>query len=186
MNTKKTIKGYVITAIALLAMLGVSCSFSSKENNESNNITENKAGGIKWMTISEALKAQKNKPKKIFIDVYTDWCGWCKVMDKKTFTDAKVISYMNKTYYAVKLDAENDTKITEKYKGRELTHREFAHLLQVNSYPTTVFLDETGGVLVVNPGYVEAKDMDVILHFIGTDSFKTYTYAQYSGTYKAD
>ena len=74
---------------------------------------------IKWMTWNEAIAAQKldrdnhnkNKkenpaPKKIFLDIYTGWCGWCKKMDRSTFKAAEVVRYMNKYFYAVKLDAE--------------------------------------------------------------------------------
>src|SRR3954463_14417926 len=70
---------------------------------------------IHWMTFKEALAKNEKAPKKIFIDVYTDWCGWCKKMDASTFTNDSIIQYMNKNFYAVKLDAE--TKDTIKYKG---------------------------------------------------------------------
>ena len=61
--------------------------------------------GINWMTWDEANAANKVTPKKIFIDIYTDWCGWCKKMDKSTFQDASVIEALNKDFYAVKFDA---------------------------------------------------------------------------------
>jgi len=57
---------------------------------------------IKWMSMNEALEAQKENPKKIFMDVYTDWCGPCKLLDKKTFANKDVANYVNKHFYAVK------------------------------------------------------------------------------------
>ena len=59
------------------------------------------AEGIKWLTIEQAAERMKKEPRKIVIDVYTDWCGWCKKMDKNTFTDPKVVALVNKDYYAV-------------------------------------------------------------------------------------
>jgi len=66
---------------------------------------------IKWMSMNEALEAQKENPKKIFMDVYTDWCGPCKLLDKKTFANKDVANYVNKHFYAVKFNAEGTEKV---------------------------------------------------------------------------
>ena len=42
---------------------------------------------VKWYTIEEADALMKTDPKPIFVDAYTDWCGWCKRLDKDTFSD---------------------------------------------------------------------------------------------------
>ena len=73
---------------------------------------------IKWMSMNDALEAQKKEPKKIFMDVYTDWCGPCKLLDKKTFHNKDVVSYVNKNYYAVKFNAEG----TEEIKYNDFTY----------------------------------------------------------------
>ena len=59
-----------------------------------------------WMTLKEAQEAMLKEKRPILIDLYTDWCGWCKVMDKKTYTNPKVIAYLQANFYAVKLNAE--------------------------------------------------------------------------------
>ena len=74
---------------------------------------------INWISFEEALSRSSKEPKKIFMDIYTDWCGWCKKMDKSTFTDPVVIDYLNKHFYSVKLDAE--TKDTITYKAKDYT-----------------------------------------------------------------
>src|SRR5690606_20911058 len=66
---------------------------------------------INWLTIDEVQVAMKKQPKKVYMDVYTDWCGWCKVMDRKTFSNKDVIKYMNKHFYAVKFNAERQDSI---------------------------------------------------------------------------
>src|SRR6187455_2873333 len=63
-------------------------------------------GSVKWMTFEEALQKSKKEKRPVFIDVYTDWCGWCKVMDKNTFNDPQVSKLLNEKFYAVKFNAE--------------------------------------------------------------------------------
>ena len=141
---------------------------------------------INWMTFQEAVKLNETAPKKIFIDVYTDWCGWCKKMDKTTFLDPAVVEYMNENYYAVKLDAEmNDTISFAGYTfvnegGRRGTHQLAAALLQGRlSYPSYVFMNEKNQVLTVAPGYMEPKDLMPILKYIGTDAYLNQTFKEY-------
>jgi thiol:disulfide interchange protein len=71
---------------------------------------------IKWMTLEEALAAQKKAPKPIFMDIYTDWCGPCKMLDKNTFHDKAVVDYISQNFYAVKFNAEGNSEVS--YKGK--------------------------------------------------------------------
>ena len=124
--------------------------------------TEINSTEIKWYTFEEALAAQQKNDKKIFIDMYTDWCGWCKVMDKKTFTDPKVIQYMNDNFYAVKFNAEQKEAIIYKGKkyefiptGRRGVHRLAYELMDRSaSYPSFVLLDENLNSLGIIKGYL--------------------------------
>ncbi len=144
---------------------------------------------INWMTFQEAVKLNETAPKKIFIDVYTDWCGWCKKMDKTTFLDPTVVEYMNENFYAVKFDAEmNDTISFAGYTfinqggmgGRKGTHQLAAALLQGRlSYPSYVFMDEKNQLLTVAPGYMEPKDLMPILKYFGTDAYLNQTFKEY-------
>lgn len=119
---------------------------------------------IKWMTMDEALAAQKKKSKPIFMDVYTDWCGPCKMLDKNTFHDAEVVKYISENYYAVKFNAEGQGDINfkgKKYsnpgyvadrKGRNAQHQ-FASLLQVQGYPSMIVFDGKGEIKNTVVGY---------------------------------
>ena len=149
---------------------------------------------IKWMTIEQAFAENTKTPKKIFIDVYTDWCGWCKVMDQKTFTHPAIIDYINEHYHAVKLNAEQRENITlglQTFKyvdqgGRGVHELAVALLKGQMSYPTTVFLDEKGQMIQPLPGYLEPRMAHQILTYFGGghnakesfDAYKTGTYVK--------
>ncbi len=107
---------------------------------------------IKWYTFEEAAKLNQEQPKMVLVDVYTDWCGWCKKMDKETFTDDKVIEYINENFYAVKLNAE-DSKKKFKFKGKEYTEETMARTMRVSSYPNFVIIDAAMENITQLPGY---------------------------------
>lgn len=107
---------------------------------------------IEWMKFEDAVKANEFEPKMLLVDVYTDWCGWCKKMDKETFTDPKVIEYINDKFYAVKLNAE-DTSRTFEFKGNEYNEAQMAAAMRVRSYPNFVIIDPTMQNITQLPGY---------------------------------
>lgn len=142
---------------------------------------------VKWYTIEEVQELVKSEPRKIYIDMYTDWCGWCKVMDKKTFTDEQVAEKLNNDFYAVKFDAEGKESVDFKNQtfnfvaqGNRGYHELAAALMQGQmSYPTSVFLDENLNLISPLPGYYPPEKLDPILEFIGDDHYKTTNYEQF-------
>lgn len=156
------------------------------------------AEGIQWLTIEEAFAKIQKEPRKVLIDVYTDWCGWCKVMDRETFKDKAVTDYINKKYYAVKLDAEQKGTIKlgdKEFKylaegGRGINEIALALTNNQPSYPTTVFLDDKFNMIQPLPGYLKAKEFHQIITFFGEDyhkkqDFESYKAKTYSTLYPA-
>ncbi len=140
---------------------------------------------IKWMSFEEAVALGEKTPKKLFIDVYTDWCGYCKKMDATTFMNDEVADYINKNYYAVKLNAE--TKDTINFKGTKFVYKpEFkSNELAVSlmnkqmSYPTYIFLDEQFAMLTPAPGYMQPEGIMPLLKFFGENVYKTKSFEEY-------
>lgn len=146
---------------------------------------------VKWYTIAEAIELNKKEPRKIMVDVYTGWCGWCKVMDANTFNNTIIAQYLNEKYYPVKLDAEQkeDIVIGDKtYKfiaqGTRGYHELAAALLSGKlSYPSVVFLNEQIQIVHLEQGYVKAKPFDMILKYIGGNFYLNQPWETWSTAY---
>jgi len=138
-------------------------------------------GPVNWMTWEQAVEASKTKKKKIFVDVFTDWCGWCKVMDKNTFPDPEVAKILNEDFYPVKFNAEQTADVvfnnyTFKYvsdgNGRGVHQLAAALLNNQLSYPNFVFLDEDFKMLQVLPGYRKPEEFHIFLSYFGDEIYK--------------
>ena len=166
---------------ALILATVLICSFTPPANNGDT--------AVHWYTWEEAIAASEKEPKKIIIDVYTDWCGWCKRMDKTTFAEAKVAAFLNENFYPVKFNAEQKEDI--QYKGHTLKFRssgrrgvhDLAYSLLDGrlGYPSVVYLDEQQNRITVSPGYKAANDMLKELQFIAGNHYKTTTFNDFNG-----
>ena len=131
---------------------------------------------INWIKVDELEAAQAKEPRKVLIDVYTKWCGPCKMMMRNTFTNADVIGYINANYYAVKFDAEGPDPVEFKGKtfsnptyvpnkpGRNGVH-ELSRAFQVRAYPTIVYLDEDLEMIAPISGYKSPQQLELYLRF---------------------
>lgn len=135
------------------------------------------------------MAAQADAPKKVFVDVYTDWCGWCKRMDANTFSDPEVSRMLNADFYAVKLDAEQEGELeyagktyTFRPGGRRGVHGLAAELLGGRlGYPSVVFLDEDSDVIQSVPGYQEPEAFQKVVRYFGSDAYRTTPWVEFAG-----
>jgi thioredoxin-related protein len=149
------------------------------------------ASGIKWMTWAQMQDAQKTEHRKVFVDVYTGWCGWCKRMDASTFTNAEIVKYVNENFYAVKFDAETREDIkfrdkTYKYVAQGMQgYNELAAEILNNqmSYPTSVYFDENLDEIFPVPGYQESRMFESVLNYVATNSYKTAKFDDYQKSF---
>jgi thioredoxin-related protein len=171
-----------VFSFLILSMLALSISsFSTKEKVK-----------LKWITVAEFEVQYAKNPKPILVDLYTSWCGWCKVMDSKTYTNEKLAAYVNEHYYAIKFDAESKESITfnkkvYKYNAAYKIH-ELALFLSNGelSFPTTVFMSGINSQVAPIPGYMKVKDMEAPLKYFGDKAEATQTFVEFNKNLKKE
>jgi thioredoxin-related protein len=169
-------------AFSVLAIAVIAASFTLRHN-EPKPKTEGQT--VTWYSWQEAMELNKTMPKKLLVDVYTDWCGWCKVMDKQTFPNDTIAEYLNKHYYCIKLNAEMRDSIQfsgttfiwvspEKGGGRNGIHTLAYSLLDGKmSYPTIVYLNEKLERVIISPGYKKPEQLLPELRFTAEEIYKS-------------
>jgi len=159
------------------------------------NTSENEPQAIMWVSMEKAIELAKKDNKKILIDFTTEWCRWCKVMDRETYSKSEVIRYVNDNFHAVKFDAEKTTTEftvngkTYKHRpdlGRNGIHEWAVSIMQGRpSYPTTSFLDSNSNLITNVPGYHKADEMLMILNFLGENAYLNQSWPEFQKTYKS-
>jgi len=147
---------------------------------------------INWMSWEEAMERMEEEPRKIMLDVYTDWCNWCKRMDTTTFDHPEIVSYVNEHFYAVKFDAEQRQDLsylgnTYKYvrKGARGYHELAARLLRGRlSYPSVAFLDEEQELIQSIIGFKSPVQFEIITTYFGDDHYKKVPWSTYQRNYR--
>tara|TARA_B100001063_G_scaffold243187_1_gene273282 strand:+ start:55 stop:630 length:576 start_codon:yes stop_codon:yes gene_type:complete len=139
---------------------------------------------INWISLEKVTELQRTNPKNVIIDVYTNWCGPCKLMDKNTFSNPEIVNYINNNYYAVKFNAEgnetvsfmNKTFTNPNYDSsrsqRRNSSHEFTRFLGINAYPSTLFFDSQMNYISPIKGYLNPKQIEIYLHLFKDDNYK--------------
>ena len=152
-----------------------------------------KESKIKWYSFEDAYNLTKKKPKKIFVDMYTDWCGWCKKMDAETFQNPVIADYMSKNFYCVKFNAERkdtvvldgQTFVNPNPSSSRSTHKLAIELLRGTlSYPSFVILNEKGQELTVVAGYQNAFEFEKVLNWFGSDAYLKTQFEDYKVSFQ--
>lgn len=167
---------------ALFFCLIIFCSATSKTHNNEK---------IQWLRMDEISLKTKEQSKPILIDLYTDWCYWCKVMDKKTYTHSKVIAYINEYFYSAKVNAETHDIVNWKDKTYRYNNKyqinDFALFLTFGraSFPTTVIIPDENSAPIPIAGFMEPRELEPILKYFGDGAYKTKNFPEFEKTFKS-
>ncbi len=125
-----------------------------------------KKASIRWTPLAEAAQSAPANGKYIFVDVYTDWCAYCKKLDATTYQAGSVIAELDKHFISVKLNAESDAEVI--WKGRKTTARALSELWRVDGFPTLLFLNAKGEIIGSFSSYAEPDLMVRLLTYISS------------------
>lgn len=143
-----------VKIIALLFIAFISTSFTLQKEDE-----------IKWLDFNKGYELAKKKNKIMLVDVYTDWCGWCKRMDRDAYAKANIIEAVNKDFVAIKFNPEIQG-VVYSFEGKKYTGEQLAGVIsnnQINGYPTTIFLYPKAKKSEIVVGYKNAEQMEPVL-----------------------
>ncbi len=162
--------------LAVLLASGIACSGKKETDNQGTAVKE---GGARteWIGFDQAMARAAAEKRYVIIDFYTSWCKWCKVMEEKTYTDPGVIAAIGENFVAAKIDGESQEQIT--YQGKTVSQSDFTLGLKVEGFPTTVFMDAQGKVLLQIPGYIDVPNYLKMLGYISSGAYQTQKFDDY-------
>lgn len=127
---------------------------------------------IHWQSYDTGIQMIKSQNKKGIIHFYTDWCYYCKLMNKQTFTDQKVIDYLNTNFVSIMVNADKEKEVARKYGA--------------NRFPFTWFVSEDTSGLSSQPGFIPPDMLLDMLKFLNTDSFKKMKFSEFIAAEKKE
>ncbi len=133
---------------------------------------------LKWHSFDEGLALAKSQNKFLLVDFYTDWCKWCKVMDEKTYSDAKVQKTLKKMFVPVRLNPEKPGKVH--FQGKEYTNMDFTRAANVTGYPSTGLFTSKGEFITVITGYLDIQKFNDMVEYLNKKLYTKLRFEDYN------
>ncbi len=170
-------KRWLMISVWVLMMVHPALAGDDKDSSKPKDV-------LQWRTFNDGFAEAKKSGKKVLVDVYTDWCVWCKRLDKNVYQDPKVSNYLRDHYVTVKLNPESKTSVL--YKDTSYAAAQFAQGFGVTGYPTIIFFEPDGQPIDKIGGYVDASKFLPIVRFIGEDFFKKMSWDDFQKKESSD
>jgi thioredoxin-related protein len=139
--------------------------------------TSGSAASGDWVGYGDALTKAEQTKRVVLVDVYTNWCVWCKKMDSDVYGDSQVQAVLDEHFVITKINAESAT--AHSVEGREVSERDIAKGHGVTGYPTTLFLTAEGKPITVLPGYIPRETFLHVLEYVHTRSYETQGWEEF-------
>lgn len=167
----------------LCALIGITGSLTAQINDS----------GVRWVSLEEALAYQKENPKKILIEIYTDWCRVCHKLDQLSLSQQHIAEYINENYYPVKFDAESKKPVYfmgQKYEYKRVVnsgYHTFAYKITHGrlNYPTLVFMDTDCSIIQSINGFQTPSRLIRILTYFADDYNKRIPWNDFNSRYNS-
>lgn len=182
----------------LLTLTIASCGLWAQKSvaTTAKNMTANPRNQIQWTTIENASQ-MKDNTKLYFVDFYTNWCGWCKRMDKDVFSDTTIIKLMNRYYVPVKFNAEGNSEFSwkgTKYVGTPVppngrpTLHSFTRTMLGNQmgFPSFIVYGKDRSTITVLQGYQPVEDLTIVLWYFASGDYRKYSYEKYQSIFEKE
>lgn len=168
------LKGLIVTTAILAAAVFLMVKIGFTDTQEPKPKLDKE---LKWLKYDEGLKLAAEANKPVMVDFYTNWCGFCKKMDRETFTDEDVKGYLGEKFVIVKVNAEsNDMLATSE---GTISERQLARSFGVRGYPTYSFLKPNGERINDVPGYKPPDAFLALLKYFGDGHYQSETWKEY-------
>ena len=136
-----------------------------------------KKAEITWQTFEKGVELANKEKKMLVLDIYTDWCHWCKVMDKDTYGHPEVVKYAQENLIVAKLDAETDEKF--KFKEGNYSGRQLSAMFGVQGFPSTIFMNSDGELITTVSGFIPAERFILILKYLDGDWYEKMKFDEF-------
>jgi thioredoxin-related protein len=146
-----------VFALVFFVIIAWSCR-NSDSNAEAPGKKFFSGSDVVWRDYSEGIKLARSQDKPVVIDFFAEWCKWCKVMDKETFSDPEISDKLSRDYIAIRIHTDQNPDEKINFKNHTLTKQDLAMMLGVQGLPTVVFMDKEENLITKVPGFIK-KDM---------------------------
>jgi thioredoxin-related protein len=134
--------------------------------------------GVHWAPYEEGMENARESNKPVLLSFYTDWCGWCKRMEKETYGDPQIQQFLNLNFIAIKINAESKEPI--RMDGKEMKMKDLTRKYGVRAFPTTVFLESDGTPIAPLAGYSEPASFRKVLVFIQEKAYRKMSFEEFT------